>query len=556
MSFVFHSPIIINNDSDFASQASSEGWQGDGTASSPYVIEGYDINASGYRAAVAISNTRVHFVVDACYLHEALWSGFPPFYTYGILLSNVTNGTLTGNVCMSNELWGIATSFSSNVVISNNICSSNGEDGIRLDSSTFIFVMDNWALSNGFSGIFLNSSSANTIENNTCSSNSQSDICVTYFSNDNTIVNNTCSSNGEVGISLVNCYSNILRNNKIVGSGIEFGGKDLLSWNTQDIDVSNTVNGKSLCYFKNATGGTVQAGAGQVILANCTNMVVENQDLCDTSIGIQLGYSSNNLLLNNNCSRDIHGVSLYYSSHNTINNSICVLNTADGIHLESSSTNTLDNNTCSGNGVVGIFFWDSDSNTISNDNCSANNGTGTWLGSSLVTGTGIWLGSSAGEVIDNCSCFLNSMEGVHLYYSDGCTITNCSFSSNAGEGVSLVSFSSDNRIWNNTFIGNNGATDTYDPSHVQARDDGNGNWWNSTDDYGNYWSDWTIPDVAPPYGIVDVPYDVSGSAGAKDYYPQATPQVPIPEFGMMYLVLMVLPAMIVLTRKAKRRKTH
>jgi nitrous oxidase accessory protein NosD len=84
------------------------------------------------------------------------------------------------------------------------------------------------------------------------------------------------------------------------------------------------------------------------------------------------------------------------------------------------------------------------------------------------------------------------------------------------------SLSSSNIISNNTFVGNNGAGSTYNQSHIQAYDDGINNSWNSTDGYGNYWSDWTTPD-ANHDGIVDQPYTISGSAGAKDYHPLTTP---------------------------------
>ena len=114
--------------------------------------------------------------------------------------------------------------------------------------------------------------------------------------------------------------------------------------------------------------------------------------------------------------------------------------------------------------------------------------------------------------------------------------------------------SSSNIVFNNTFIGNNGAGSTYNSSHVQAYDDGTNNWWNSTDGYGNWWSDWTKPDYVPPYGIVDLPYNISGSAGAKDYYPlTTTPTQPIPEFGVMPFVV-VLMAAIVFTTEGRRRK--
>lgn len=126
---------------------------------------------------------------------------------------------------------------------------------------------------------------------------------------------------------------------------------------------------------------------------------------------------------------------------------------------------------------------------------------------------------------------------------------------NVGYGV-FISSGSNNRIWNNTFVGNRGAGSAYSPAHVQAYDDGI-NWWNSSDTphgYGNYWGDWQSPDNVPPYGIVDSPYNVGGSAGAKDFYPLTTPQAPIPEFGVMPFVVMVLLAMIMLAGDMRRKK--
>ncbi len=74
----------------------------------------------------------------------------------------------------------------------------------------------------------------------------------------------------------------------------------------------------------------------------------------------------------------------------------------------------------------------------------------------------------------------------------------------------------------------------------QAWDDGTDNWWNSSDGYGNYWSDWTTPDYNMD-GIVDFPYNISGNAGAKDYYPRTTtPTEPIPEFGATGVVIVII----------------
>jgi parallel beta-helix repeat protein len=153
---------------------------------------------------------------------------------------------------------------------------------------------------------------------------------------------------------------------------------------------------------------------------------------------------------------------------------------------------------------------------------------------------------------------LNDYYGIYLYDSSGNTIVKNSISGNIGYGLHLTGyllFSNSNRIWSNSFMYNNGAGDTFDPAHVQAYDDGSDNWWNSTDGYGNWWSDWRAPDDNWD-GIVDNPYNISGSAGAKDYYPQTVPGTPIPEFGMMPLIMMVFVMAIVLTIGARRRKEH
>ena len=157
--------------------------------------------------------------------------------------------------------------------------------------------------------------------------------------------------------------------------------------------------------------------------------------------------------------------------------------------------------------------------------------------------------------MSNNTCNLNIQYGIRLWSSSDNNISWNQVCNNTLRGVYILS-GSNNTIWNNTFIGNNGAGTVYDPTHIQASDDGTNNRWNSSSGFGNYWSDWTTPDVVPPYGIVDAPYDIAGSAGAKDYYPLTTPQEPIPEFGMMPLVVTVLLAAIVLMIGARRRKAQ
>jgi hypothetical protein len=55
----------------------------------------------------------------------------------------------------------------------------------------------------------------------------------------------------------------------------------------------------------------------------------------------------------------------------------------------------------------------------------------------------------------------------------------------------------------------------------QAYDYSGFNFWNNSN-RGNYWNDWISPDN-DNNGIVDVPYQLSGDAAAKDFFPLTKP---------------------------------
>ena len=64
-------------------------------------------------------------------------------------------------------------------------------------------------------------------------------------------------------------------------------------------------------------------------------------------------------------------------------------------------------------------------------------------------------------------------------------------------------------FYSNIFINNNGAGEEFNSSHIQARCENNYDYWNNSYLRGNYWSDWTGPDLNND-GIVDDPYPLSG----------------------------------------------
>jgi len=286
-----------------------------------------------------------------------------------------------------------------------------------------------------------------------------------------------------------------------------------------------------------------------------------------TYAGIYLLNADNGTVIGNDCSDGYNGIYVG-GSNNTLSDNICLNNDFRGIFI-SGSDNFASNNTCSMNmrGIeVGAIRIE-----LSNNNCSYNEiGIGIYSSSNIIASNntclsndyGIYLTragpveSNSTRLLDN-SCSSNAEDGIYVYYSSNNTLLRNTCALNIKYGLRISdTYSSGNEMWDNTFVGNNGAGTTYDSNHIQAYDGGTDNWWNSTEGYGNYWSDWTTPDVAPQDGVVDVPYEIAGTAGAKDYYPLTTTQTLIPEFGMMPLVVMGLLMIIVLMGEAGRRKAR
>ena len=109
----------------------------------------------------------------------------------------------------------------------------------------------------------------------------------------------------------------------------------------------------------------------------------------------------------------------------------------------------------------------------------------------------------------------HDLVGVFMEDGEFNVITQSHFVDNTYYGVALY-YSEDNTIWDNTFIGNNGATSTYSAAHIQAfSSPGYPNDW-YYEDIGNYWSDWQLDPNGQLY-----PYVISSDN--VDYYPLNVP---------------------------------
>ena len=280
--------------------------------------------------------------------------------------------------------------------------------GIVIHATADWVNITGFTVTDGFIGVNLNNVENCRVANNKIQNNNVG-ISVGY-SKDNIISNNIVSSNG-LGIDHRTSSDTTITSNEMIENGIYISGDLLEHWNTHTIDASNTVNGKPVHYWKDVVGGTVPLGAGQVILANCTDVVVENQNVSSTTIGIELGFSSENTIANNTASLDYRGIVLHHSERNTIIN-----------------------NTVSGNGV-GIYLWVSVNNAVINNTVSSNEG-----------GINVNVESDNNTVADNIAS--NNEDGIQLESPNGITVVNNIVSNNT-RGI-VLRYSNNNMVANNT----------------------------------------------------------------------------------------------------------
>ena len=279
---------------------------------------------------------------------------------------------------------------------------------------------------NGGHGVFFVSSSNNTIRN--CSSRNSffSGIYLVHLSNSNIISNSTFSNiqvcgmwieestssfiSGHVikncvkGISLDKSGDSVLRDNDMVNCGLAVDGSSLSDY-INDVDTSNKVNGKTIYYYIDENGIMVPSDAGEVILVNCTNCNISNLDLSDGTIGVELAYSSYNVISGNIIDgNSMVAIDLDSSSNNY--NAIegnTIQNNNYGIDVDLSCYNTIQNNIVHDNSV-GFSLDSSDSNVVVENDIQ-----NSW--------NGIFLHKSSNNNVSRNTIQDSGFNGIYLLYS-------------------------------------------------------------------------------------------------------------------------------------------
>lgn len=421
------SPVIeIKTNSDFIV------FPGSGTSIDPYIIEGYNISLDEGTVLISIRDTNVYFIIRNNYLS----GGY-----LGIALENVENGIITNNIISSpiqitRDVSGIILQNSSNNTISSNIIAIN-YFGIYLHSSTNNTILSNTITKNPTHGIQLVSSMKNLISSNKITNCSINGIAI-LISSENNITNNIINSSRS-GISLEGSPANEITHNLLENNGFAVRGLTTTDYIQSELK-NNTINGKDLIYWVNIKDTIVPEGAGQIILINCMNIEIANQDLSNASNGILLFYSSNIYIHHNIISNNSYrGIYLYYSTNNTISFNTITINYF-GIYLDYSFNNTLLHNSVADNSWFGIECNYASNNVISYNTLANNSYAGLDLSNSLnnmisfnymiFNTNGINLFSSSENIISSNIIINSTRSGVRFYASPNNTIVHNTLKNN------------------------------------------------------------------------------------------------------------------------------
>jgi parallel beta-helix repeat protein len=454
--------------------------------------------------------------------HYVYVTGFtiqPSAYSWtrrGVHLLHVSYCNVFGNVILNNEE-GIWVYGCSTINITGNTVSGQGP-GILLECSPANLICGNVVRNNNL-GVRFIASPNNTLCNNTISSNKHAGLVVD--SDGNSILDNIIEHNRASGIELLG-VNNILKGNKFNNNTLNFDIDPKLrvdfrnSQFVNDVDSSNTIEGKPIIFWNNKHDQTVPEDAAFVVLVNCKNITVENLNVSKNPVAIVLVSTVNSKVTNNSVEAPDYVIFVHNSSDNTIANNF-VFKGGIGIFLHSSFQNEL----------VGNYVTDATS--------------------------GITLEFSDENIIDG-NIIIGGFVGIRLDESNNNTVRK-----NVVEDCEMVALSfwrnaSQNLFYLNSLFNNTKNVEPYrpiGPDQIGPVFQIN-SWDNGT--VGNFWDDYHGTDNNDD-GIGDTPYIIDENN--QDNYPLMEPTI-IPEFPSWTTLLVAVVAVVAVTvvyrRKLSRRR--
>ncbi|MGA1821958.1 MAG: right-handed parallel beta-helix repeat-containing protein [Thermoplasmatota archaeon] len=234
----------IAGDEELLSFAGSTGSTGNGSSGSPLTISNVTIESVQNTCGLLIMDTTLHLVIRNCsFSNISVRDGYSDEYGAGIVIERCANIILKDCTISGNLLYGVSIWICTDISVLNCTINGNGLSGICIQYSDMEFIWNNSLKDNGIYGIHFE-----------------------YGPNSFVEISGNCFENCGIGL---NPYSNLN----------EPGGL---------ISKSNLVNEKPIRTVRNAMNDTISGEIGQLILVNCSSVIVEDVILMNCSVGITL----------------------------------------------------------------------------------------------------------------------------------------------------------------------------------------------------------------------------------------------------------------------------
>ncbi len=435
ISYVEHGIIEIRSDTEFASLASTEIWDGDGSSDTPYIIEGYNITDDS--TCILITDVSVYFIIRDCFINSSTGPSDPGIYLYNASHARIENTVVSWHT------YAIYAQDCPDVVIDGCTITESFANTIWIITSERAVLSNSHIFDNGFR-IYIQSSDYATIYNNEIRDNYWQGLMIetSDFLN---ITGNTIENNGYDGINLDLCNNATIYDNDIGENGYVSGsGNGLYMSNGYDniIDTNRVWNNSHYGLYLDQSG---------------INQIKDNQVFDHSYIGIytydspNCNVTGNDVWSNGKSDPDYGAGILIDNTHGyLIEDNLAWNNSAAGIFLDDAEGCSIESNQVWNNSNSGIYLEDaSDYNQIKNNQIFNNSvhGISAYDSSYVnVTGNDIWGNSWNSE---------DSYVGA-ITTTSGCGYWNISdntINDNSHHGMYLYGNHFD--IWKNQIYDNN-----------------------------------------------------------------------------------------------------
>jgi len=349
-----------------------------------------------------------------------------------------------------------------------------------------------------------------------------------WGTSNSTVIDNIITGN-ERGIYLSESIRNVFKNNTMANNVYNFGQSLILfprewfggfppdppqisPYLMNDVDTSNTVDGKPIYWWINRQDEQVPNDAGYVVLVNCTKMVLKDLVLQNNTQGALLVGVSNSLISNNTIKNTEIGICIsphLYVNPST-NNTITRNNvTRSGVGIRAISPFSIVSNNLLTNNLAGMYIYDNQTiteNTIVNN---TNPPLNEWLFGYPLHSYGWDVGWG----------FYGNGVGIELEGANITAHSNIIQNNYYGISVGYLTRKGDNKIYHNNFINNTEHVCRGLPSGPPVTMPTN-TWDSDYPSGGNFWSNYTGID-ADADGIGDTQYTIDENNA--DRYPLIAP---------------------------------